>query len=81
MRYREFVLSPYGVIKIKSLGYTLSLLSLIVQKIDALHRYRSSSLHRYIARLLVNTLRAWSMDSDLLLLNAQQRQQRSGFSF
>ncbi|WP_440864396.1 hypothetical protein [Symbiopectobacterium purcellii] len=22
MRYREFVLSPYGVIKIKSLGYT-----------------------------------------------------------
>ncbi|WP_440863821.1 helix-turn-helix domain-containing protein [Symbiopectobacterium purcellii] len=22
LRYREFVLSPYGVIKIKSLGYT-----------------------------------------------------------
>ncbi|WP_440864707.1 hypothetical protein [Symbiopectobacterium purcellii] len=24
MRYREFVLSPYGVIKIKSLGYNTS---------------------------------------------------------
>ncbi|MGG2140758.1 hypothetical protein [Symbiopectobacterium sp. RP] len=23
LRYRDFVLSPYGVIKIKSLGYTL----------------------------------------------------------
>ncbi len=23
LRYREFVLSPYGVIKIKSLGYTV----------------------------------------------------------
>ncbi|MGG2143709.1 hypothetical protein [Symbiopectobacterium sp. RP] len=24
LRYRDFVLSPYGVIKIKSLGYTLT---------------------------------------------------------
>ncbi len=24
LRYREFVLSPYGVIKIKSLGYTVA---------------------------------------------------------
>ncbi|WP_430359677.1 transposase [Symbiopectobacterium sp. RP] len=24
LRYRDFVLSPYGVIKIKSLGYSLS---------------------------------------------------------
>ncbi|WP_438813602.1 hypothetical protein [Symbiopectobacterium sp.] len=52
-----------------------------MQKIDALHRYRSSSLHCYIARLLANTLRSRPMDSDLLLLNAQQRQQRDGFSF
>ncbi len=59
----------------------LSLLSLIVQKIDALHRYRSSSLHRYIALLLANALCAWPMDSDLLLFNAQQRQRLGVFSF
>ncbi len=29
LRYREFVLSPYGVIKIKSLGYTNTRLLLV----------------------------------------------------
>ncbi|WP_440864197.1 hypothetical protein [Symbiopectobacterium purcellii] len=33
MRYREFVLSPYGVIKIKSLGYSVFLLTDIANRL------------------------------------------------
>ncbi len=34
LRYREFVLSPYGVIKIKSLGYTAMTYGIIALDLD-----------------------------------------------
>ncbi len=33
LRYREFVLSPYGVIKIKSLGYTFHYGEIVMSKL------------------------------------------------
>ncbi|MGG2142001.1 hypothetical protein [Symbiopectobacterium sp. RP] len=36
LQYRDFVLSPYGVIKIKSLGYMWQKIQLIVIKVMSL---------------------------------------------
>ncbi|MGG2140681.1 hypothetical protein [Symbiopectobacterium sp. RP] len=36
LRYRDFVLSPYGVIKIKSIGYNLLKIMLMIPDFDHL---------------------------------------------